>query len=183
MRCKIQHLLKRWPPPALKIGVWNWNWAKLLTSHDGELHLLPVVENAVAGWNGHSEDLEVASSVKRFGHDSECFVTHILGELPRDDRRVDKFAAFLALAPVCTKEPIYKNRFWCLDQSPRGAPHKESISPQTRLIGFTAHAYLSKRLSLLRSPHIPPSRLAFYAPLTRAHFAPQHWLQCHLVSY
>ena len=34
-----------------------------------------------------------SSYVKRPGHDSECFVTHILGELPRDDRRVDKFAA------------------------------------------------------------------------------------------
>ena len=44
----------------------------------------------------------------------------------------------------------------CLDQSPRGAPHKESIYPQTRLIGFTTHAYLFKRLALLRSPHTPP---------------------------
>ena len=36
----------------------------------------------------HSVSLRLLS-----GHDSECFVTHILGELPRDDRRVDKFAA------------------------------------------------------------------------------------------
>ena len=73
----------------------------------------------------------------------------------------------------------------CLDQSPRGAPHKESISPQTRLIGFTTHAYSFKRLALLRSPHTPPlaSRLTSYAPRTRTHFTPQHWLLCHLGLY
>ena len=55
----------------------------------------------------------------------------------------------------------------CLDQSPRGAPHKESISPHTRLIGFTTHAYSFKRLALLRSPHTPLSLDLIRAPLAR----------------
>ena len=32
------------------------------------------------------------------------------------------------------------------------------------------------------APH-PPSRLTSYAPRTRAHFTPQHWLLCHLGLY
>ena len=44
-----------------------------------------------------------------------------------------------------------------VERGQEGAPHKESISPQTRLIGFTTHAYSFHRLELLRSPHTPLS--------------------------
>ncbi len=39
-------------------------------------------------------------------------------------------------------------------QSPRGAPHKGTISPQTT--SFTTHAYLFKRFTLLRLPYTSP---------------------------
>ena len=45
----------------------------------------------------------------------------------------------------------------CLDQSPRGAPHKGSISLRKHaIIGFTTHAYSFKRLELLARPAPPP---------------------------
>ena len=61
---------------------------------------------------------------------------------------------------------------------PAGSTIQKSLHKHA-LIGFSTHAYSFKRLALLRSPH-PPPRLTSYAPRTRGHFTPQHWLLCHL---
>ena len=67
--------------------------------------------------------------------------------------------------------------------NPRGEPHtKKHLSTNTPNRLHNARLLIQAPCTSALAPH-PSSRLTSYAPRTRAHFTPQHWLLCHLGLY